>query len=90
MSGPSPERRARRALQVRILDARVGREFPLPAYATEGSAGLDLRACLDAPLLLAPGKAERQEARDRQDFINGMDFGAHGWTVLGVPVALAS
>ena len=58
MSGPSPERRARRALQVRILDARVGREFPLPAYATEGSAGLDLRACLDAPLLLAPGKAE--------------------------------
>jgi dUTP pyrophosphatase len=49
---------ARRALQVRILDARIGREFPLPAYATHGSAGLDLRACLDAPLVLAPGKAE--------------------------------
>lgn len=49
---------ARRALQVRILDARIGREFPLPAYATGGSAGLDLRACLEAPLLLAPGKAE--------------------------------
>ena len=48
----------RRTLQVRILDARRGTEFPLPAYATEGSAGLDLRACLDAPLLLAPGKAE--------------------------------
>ena len=48
----------RRTLQVRILDARLGTEFPLPAYATEGSAGLDLRACLDAPLLLAPGKAE--------------------------------
>jgi len=46
------------ALQVRILDARLGTEFPLPAYATEGSAGLDLRACLDAPLALAPGKAE--------------------------------
>ena len=58
MSAPSPEHRARRALKVRILDTRVGREFPLPAYATEGSAGLDLRACLDAPLLLAPGKAE--------------------------------
>jgi dUTP pyrophosphatase len=43
---------------VRILDARVGTEFPLPAYATDGSAGLDLRACLSAPLLLAPGKAE--------------------------------
>jgi dUTP pyrophosphatase len=49
---------ARRALRVRILDARVGREFPLPAYATAGSAGLDLRACLDAPLELAPGRAE--------------------------------
>jgi dUTP pyrophosphatase len=43
---------------VRILDARVGREFPLPAYATSGSAGMDLRACLDAPLLLEPGRAE--------------------------------
>jgi dUTP pyrophosphatase len=49
---------ARRALKVRILDARVGTEFPLPTYATEGSAGLDLRACLAAPLALAPGKAE--------------------------------
>jgi len=58
LSAPSSAGRARHALQVRILDARVGREFPLPAYATEGSAGLDLRACLDAPLLLAPGKAE--------------------------------
>jgi dUTP pyrophosphatase len=48
----------RRALQVRILDARLGREFPLPAYATAGSAGLDLRACLDAPIDLPPGKAE--------------------------------
>jgi dUTP pyrophosphatase len=47
----------RRALQVRILDARVGREFPLPAYATQGSAGLDLRACLGEPLVLAPGEA---------------------------------
>jgi dUTP pyrophosphatase len=48
----------RRALKVRILDARLGSEFPLPAYATEGSAGLDLRACHDAPLTLAPGRAE--------------------------------
>jgi len=58
LSAPSPEHSAHRALKVRILDERVGREFPLPAYATAGSAGLDLRACLDAPLLLAPGKAE--------------------------------
>jgi len=45
-------------LQVRVLDARVGREYPLPVYATQGSAGLDLRACIDAPLTLAPGQAE--------------------------------
>jgi deoxyuridine 5'-triphosphate nucleotidohydrolase len=43
---------------VRILDARMGTEFPLPAYATDGSAGLDLRACLAAPLVLAAGRAE--------------------------------
>jgi len=49
---------AERALKVRVLDARIGRDFPLPAYATDGSAGLDLRACLDAPLTLAAGKAE--------------------------------
>jgi dUTP pyrophosphatase len=54
----SPPPATLRTLQVRILDARLGREFPLPAYATDGSAGLDLRACLEAPLLLAPGKAE--------------------------------
>jgi deoxyuridine 5'-triphosphate nucleotidohydrolase len=43
---------------VRILDARLGHEFPLPAYATDGSAGLDLRACVQAPLVLAAGSAE--------------------------------
>lgn len=42
-------------VQLKVLDARVGSEFPLPEYATEGSAGLDLRACLDAPVTLAPG-----------------------------------
>jgi len=48
----------RSSLQVRVLDPRVGSEFPLPHYATPGSAGLDLRACLDAPMTLAPGQAE--------------------------------
>jgi deoxyuridine 5'-triphosphate nucleotidohydrolase len=43
-------------IQLKILDARLGREFPLPHYATEGSAGMDLRACVDAPLELAPGE----------------------------------
>lgn len=45
-------------VEVRILDSRVGDVFPLPEYATDGSAGVDLRACLDAPLKLAPGKTE--------------------------------
>ena len=44
-------------LQVKVLDVRFGGEWPLPAYATEGSAGLDLRAALDAPAVLAPGDA---------------------------------
>jgi len=44
-------------LKVRILDERIGNSIPLPAYATDGSAGLDLRACLDEPLLLEPGQA---------------------------------
>ena len=43
------------ALQAKILDPRLGNEFPLPAYATPGSAGLDLRACLSEALELAPG-----------------------------------
>lgn len=43
-------------IDLKILDPRVGKQFPLPAYATEGSAGLDLRACLDAPLTIEPGK----------------------------------
>ncbi|MFQ5488263.1 MAG: dUTP diphosphatase [Gammaproteobacteria bacterium] len=42
-------------IQLKILDPRLGRELPLPEYATEGSAGMDLRACLEAPLELAPG-----------------------------------
>lgn len=45
-------------VQVRILDARLGREWPLPTYATPGSAGLDLRACVAAPWVLEPGCTE--------------------------------
>lgn len=43
-------------LQVRILDDRIGTEIPFPEYATPGSAGLDLRACLSAPLTVEPGE----------------------------------
>ncbi len=42
-------------LQVKVLDPRMGKEFPLPAYATDGSAGMDLRACIDEPLQLGAG-----------------------------------
>jgi dUTP pyrophosphatase len=48
----------RRSIKLRILDPRIGREFPLPQHATGGSAGMDLRACLDEPFTLAPGAAE--------------------------------
>ncbi|AIS18958.1 deoxyuridine 5'-triphosphate nucleotidohydrolase [Pseudomonas rhizosphaerae] len=44
------------ALQAKILDPRLGRDFPLPHYATPGSAGLDLRAMLQQDTLLAPGQ----------------------------------
>jgi len=43
-------------IQLKILDKRIGNEFPLPDYATEGSAGMDLRACLDEAVELAPGE----------------------------------
>ena len=49
---------ARRRLQIRVLDPRIGREYPLPQYATSGSAGVDLRACIDAPLELKPGDTQ--------------------------------
>lgn len=47
-----------RTLKTRILDPRLGKEFPLPEYATEGSAGIDLRACLDEPMTLEPGQTQ--------------------------------
>ena len=47
-----------RRIQVKILDARIGRDYPLPQHATSGAAGVDLRACVDAPLELPPGSTE--------------------------------
>lgn len=43
-------------IQVKILDSRIGNEFPLPRYETADAAGMDLRACLDAPLTIEPGQ----------------------------------
>ena len=45
-------------LELKILDSRLGNEFPLPSHATGGSAGMDLRAMLDMPLDLHPGQTE--------------------------------
>jgi len=45
-------------IQLKILDPRVGKNFPLPEYATDGSAGLDLRACIDDVMTLQPGQTE--------------------------------
>jgi len=47
-----------REIELKILDSRLGAEFPLPDYATALSAGMDLRAMIDAPLTLAPGDAQ--------------------------------
>ncbi len=44
-----------KSIQLKILDARVGSEYALPEYATDGSAGVDIRACLDEPLEVRPG-----------------------------------
>lgn len=43
-------------IQLKILDPRIGNEFEAPAYATDGSAGMDLRACIDASTTLHPGE----------------------------------
>lgn len=43
-------------IQLKILDSRLGDSIPLPEYATTGSAGLDLRACLDAPITIEPSE----------------------------------
>jgi dUTP pyrophosphatase len=44
-----------RSIELKILDPRIGESIPLPHYATEGSAGLDMRACIDEPLAVEPG-----------------------------------
>ncbi len=45
-----------RKTEIKILDSRIGKEIPLPTYATTGSAGMDLRACLDASVNISPGE----------------------------------
>ncbi len=45
-----------RSIELKILDQRVGDTIPLPHYATDGSAGMDMRACIDKPITVAPGE----------------------------------
>jgi len=45
-----------RSIELKILDPRIGDSIPLPHYATGGSAGMDMRACIDEPLTVAPGE----------------------------------
>jgi dUTP pyrophosphatase len=45
-----------RSIELKILDPRIGDEIPLPHYATDGSAGLDMRACIDDPVTVQPGE----------------------------------
>lgn len=45
-------------VKLRLLDPRLGAEFPMPDYATQGSAGIDLRACIDSTLTLQPNQVE--------------------------------
>ena len=45
-------------VKLKILDKRIGTEFPFPKYATQGSAGIDLSACIDAPLVIQPGETQ--------------------------------
>lgn len=47
-----------RAIELKILDSRLGKTIPLPNYATDGSAGLDMRACIDEPLTVNQGDTE--------------------------------
>ena len=47
-----------RKIQLKILDQRLGSQFPVPSYATVGSAGIDLRACIDNDLVLEPGETD--------------------------------
>jgi len=48
----------KRRVHLKVLDPRIGKEIPLPKRSTDGSAGVDLRACLDEPLTLSPGECE--------------------------------
>ncbi|MFP4146374.1 MAG: dUTP diphosphatase [Halorhodospira sp.] len=65
-----------RKIEARIVDQRLGREIPLPTYATEGAAAMDLRACLSEPQRLAPG--------ERRLFGTGLAVNIHDPGLVGI------
>ncbi len=69
-----------RNIQIKILNPRLGSDIELPHYATDGSAGLDLRACLETTLILGPGETEpdRHRAEHRGPGTGGGDPAAFG------------
>ena len=48
----------KKKVDIKILNQRINKDFGVPQYETEGSAGIDLRACIDSPINLAPGQTE--------------------------------
>ena len=50
------DRQTRQAIQLKIIDPRLGQEIPLPTHATDGSAGMDLRACVEQSTVIQPGQ----------------------------------
>ena len=50
------DKQTRQAIQLKIIDPRLGQEIPLPTHATDGSAGMDLRACVEQSTVIQPGE----------------------------------
>jgi len=57
LKGQQQEGRGLKAIQLKILDPRLGMEIPLPEYATGGSAGMDIRACVENSIMVHPGES---------------------------------
>lgn len=79
---PDPSRHAHRGaldVELKLLDPRLGRDFPLPGYATAGAAGLDLRAMLEQPLSLQPDQTELVPSG------LAIHIGDPGWCALILP-----
>ena len=57
-----------RSIELKILDPKIGKSIPLPQIATEGSAGMDMRACIDSELIVSPGDTVSGSNRHRHAY----------------------